>query len=258
MSINIERIELDVNIDQIEFRADIWGDRVNRTETEAAEYPSLYQAWVYNAKANEPDPVVAPIKGTRRPGDRASRRKATAHAKNRRRELATYSMDEIRPTGKVKDTGIRSYLKGDKVYSRNGKEICRKYSDSEDNELRRRWYTHETDLEKGYIDPDDYDQDFNPWGYTDEEFCFAGGKNLHGDYDHVATAMIYEDYHNPYLDDDDYEYYDYDPYQSAIDDRETANDTIADLRREIARYKDFLGEFNLTTLYQRWLADNNS
>ena len=29
------------------------------------------------------------------------------------------------------------------------------------------------------------------------------------------------------------------------------------LRREIARYKDFLGEFNLNTLYQRWLADNS-
>ena len=235
MSINIERIELEVNIDQIEFRAHIWGDRVNGTETEAAEYSSLYQAWVYNAKANEPDPVVAPIKGTRRPGNRAERRKATIKAKRHLKEIEplTMSVRRTRNGGVIKRGDTYSWLPEWKAMDRRNrrhtaKEICRDFV------------------------PDEIDTVSDPWAYTDEEYFFAGGENLHGDFDDSATEMIYEDYHNPgYLDDDWDD--DDNPCSGCM-----ADDTIADLRREIARYKDFLGEFNLNTLYERWLADNNS
>lgn len=54
---------------------------------------------------------------------------------------------------------------------------------------------YDADMEKGYITEDDYDQDFNPWEYTDEEFFFAGGENLHGDFTDSETERIYYDYH---------------------------------------------------------------
>ena len=269
MSINIERIELEVNIDQIEFRAHIWGDRVNGTETEAAEYSSLYQAWVYNAKANEPDPVVAPIKGTRRPGDRASRRKANAHKKNALGRKVRYANEYINAyfvKGNGQTRWIDDIIKENawdefdaidwsKVKGINPKNYGYKQYNKHPELIKSRHSSKE--ICRDFV-PDEIDTVSDPWAYTDEEYFFAGGENLHGDFDDSATEMIYEDYHNPgYLDDDD-EDFGFDPYQSALDDREAAWDTIADLQREIARYKDFLGEFNLTTLYERWLADNNS
>ena len=58
------------------------------------------------------------VRGTRRPTNRAERRKATAYAKNRRQALAKCADDIITNTGKVKDSGYRSYEKGDKAWSR--------------------------------------------------------------------------------------------------------------------------------------------
>lgn len=58
-------------------------------------------------------------KGTRKPSTRAERRKETATAKNRRKRLGNYSLNYIMPnSGKVKDTGLKPYFKGDKVYKR--------------------------------------------------------------------------------------------------------------------------------------------
>lgn len=243
----LDKIRFEVNVDKIEGRIEHFAQYLNEREEDNLDFPCIYQAIVANAKANEEDETVVVSKGTRRPGNRAERRKATAHVKNRRKRLAVFSMDEIRPTGKVKNTGIRSYLKGDRVYSRKdrrkGKKICRAYSDMEDKELRRRWYTYNTDMEKGYITEDDYDQDFNPYGYTNEEFFSVGGENLHGDFSNSETERIYSDYH-----------YWIDP---VLSDQEASWEEISNLKKEIAKYKDFLGEFNLNTLYERWLKDNS-
>lgn len=241
------------------------------------------------------DDIEFPTKGTY---NRASRRKAKEHKKNALGQKIRHSNEWINGyiTSKGKDgkkstrwikdiikenawdefdsidwsrvKGINPKNCGYKQYNKrpeliksryNAREICRKYSDADDRAINKAWAEYYRDMEDRWIDEDDYESICNPWGYTEEERREIDTYHFHGDFDHVATEMIYEDYHNPgYLDDDDYEYYGYDPYQSAIDDREEAWDTIADLRREIARYKDFLGEFNLNTLYERWLADNNS
>lgn len=55
----------------------------------------------------------------RKAKNRGDRRRATKLAKKHRQELAEYAMDEIREnSGKVVDSGLRSYLKGDKAWSR--------------------------------------------------------------------------------------------------------------------------------------------
>lgn len=55
----------------------------------------------------------------RKTTNRGDRRRATKKAKKRRQKMAKYSYDLIMLNfGKVKDTGWRSYEKGDKVYSR--------------------------------------------------------------------------------------------------------------------------------------------
>lgn len=51
--------------------------------------------------------------------NRSIRLEKTKNKKNRRQKMAKYAYDLIMPnSGKVKDTGFRSYEKGDKVYSR--------------------------------------------------------------------------------------------------------------------------------------------
>ena len=204
-------------------------------------------------------------KGTRRPGDRASRRKATIKAKRQLKEIEplTMSVRRTRNGGVIKRGDTYSWLPEWKAMDKrnrrhNGKEICWKYSDADDRAINKAWTEYYHDIEDRWIDEDDYDSICNPWGYTEEEKRKIDTNHLHGDFNHTATEMIYEDYHNPRYLDDEYEYFGFDPYQSTIDDREEAWDTIADLTKEIARYKDFLGEFNLNTLYERWLADNNS
>lgn len=70
-------------------------------------------------KRNEPEEILSSSKGTRKPSTRAERRKETTNAKNRRKRLSNYSINYIMPnSGKVKDTGLKPYFKGDKVYKR--------------------------------------------------------------------------------------------------------------------------------------------
>lgn len=81
----------------------------------------VYQAGIWLEKAAEEDePDNAAVRhGSRRPVNRAERRKATAHAKMRRQRMAMYSADEICPrSGKIKNTGFRSYEKGAKAWTR--------------------------------------------------------------------------------------------------------------------------------------------
>lgn len=162
-------------------------------------------------------------------------KKSTRWIKDIIKENAWDEFDSI-DWSRVKGINPKNY--GHKQYDKRprytAKEICRKYSD------------------------DGIDTISDPWAYTEEEKWELGYDYLHGDFDDSATNDIINDRYyeeGNWYDDEDFGF---DPYQSAIDDREEAWDTIADLKKEIARYKDFICEFNLNTLYQRWLADNNS
>jgi len=185
-----------------------------------------YQAYCVLNKSSEQDAEVPEVRGTRHPSNRAERRKATAHAKNRRKALAVYSDDEIRTnSGKVVDSGIRSYEKGAKIYTRKGRVTREKFTEEPVDE-ESMFTIRDTDLSL----------DTNSEVWTDEEISQA-----------VKEYHKYED------DEEEYDF-GYDPYQNAIDDRESAWDEISDLKRQINIYKDFIGEFNLNTLYERWLA----
>ena len=257
-----EKILFDVNVDMIEGDVEIFNYCLDTTtETDVPEnFRHMLYAVLANAKATEPDDEIIPVnKGTRRPANHAERRKATAHAKNRRQTLATYSMDEIRPNGKVKNSGIREYLKGDKVYSRkdrrSGKHICRRYAkDDSFSEEKRLYYS---DIEKGYIEEDDFDPNFNLYGYTQQEKTEISTDHLHGDFsDDDINRIIAEN--NPFRRmveawgcDDDYcdDDWDYDCWDEYND---CPYPSIDDLYREIEIYKSFLNAFNLNTLFRHW------
>lgn len=233
-----EKILFDVNVDMIEGDVEIFNYCLDTaTETDVPEnFHHMLYAVLANAKATEPDEIVPVNKGTRRPGNRAERRKATIKVKRHLKEIEplTMSVRRTRNGGVIKRGDTYSWLPEWKAMDKrnrrhNGKEICRDFV------------------------PDEIDTVSNPWAYTEEE-KFELGYNcynyLHGDFNHAVTEMIYKDHHNPgYLDDEDFGF---DSYQSALDDREAAWDTIADLRREIETYKDFLNAFNLNTLFHHW------
>lgn len=212
-----------------------------------------YQAYCVLNKSSEQDEEVPATHGTRRPANRGERRKATAHAKNRRKSLAKYADDEIRTnSGKVVNTGWRSYEKGNKLYTRKGRVAREKFTEEptlnmdEDDSLT----IDNTGL---YLDKN---QDI----WTDEEISqsieYFRYEHDHNDDDWDDFDDDFNDDFDEDWDEDDEEEYDfgYDPYQNAIDDREAAWDEISDLKRQINIYKDFIGEFNLNTLYERWLA----
>ena len=81
--------------------------------------PALAAEFAAKVELDNWEAVIAPTKGTRRPADRRSRRRETALYKANRRRMAEYANDWINPVnGKVFDTGLAAYSRGDKVYTR--------------------------------------------------------------------------------------------------------------------------------------------
>lgn len=286
---------MDVECEMIDYRAiklSHYSDR--REEDIPTDFGQVYRFVLCNAKVTETDPAD-PVKagetakGTRRPGNRADRRKATEHKKNRLGRMVRHANEYINTyivekdaNGNKKTRWIDDIIKenpeelGDIDWSKvkginpkncgfgrycsgkspeliksrhDGKEICRSFV-KEDVVYREDYI-----IDTNQIDETDI---ADPWAYTDDELRELDGDCLHGDFDDSATEKIIRDRHEWEFDDDDFGF---DPYQSALDsaldDREDAWYEIADLKREIAKYKDFIGEFNLKTLYERWLADNS-
>lgn len=258
---NFDQIEFEAEVNHIEKRQQNLAEYLDEREEDNLKYPCICNAIVCNAKANEADPVTSPIKGTRRPGDRASRRKANAHKKNALGRKVRYANEYINAYF-VKGNGQTRWIKDiikenawdefdsidwSKVKGINPKNYGYKQYDKSYDWIKSRHNAKEVcrTFEDDGVDLSD------PWAYTEEEKWELGYDYLHGDFDDETTETIIQD---RYLIDDADEYYCWD-YE---DEYHELYKEYSDLRREITRYKDFLGEFNLNTLYQRWLSDNNS
>lgn len=201
-----------------------------------------YQAYCVLNKSSEQDEEVPATHGTRRPANRGERRKATAHAKNRRKSLAKYADDEIRMnSGKVVNTGWRSYEKGDKLYTRKGRVTREKFTEEptlnmdEDDSLT--------------IDNTGLYLDKNQDAWTDEEISqsIAYFRYEH-EHDHNDDAWddFDDDFDEDWDDDWDDYYFDEDEYIREI----------SKLKREVLRYKHFISEYNLGKLYDQWDKSN--
>ena len=206
----------------------------------------------FRDKMNEADlPGESAVLGTRKPADRATRRKATARAKNRQIEKlkTVYSYESINrgEDGKThRFNGVEEWMDTIVAAKKKSKSEARKLFDRVD----RRKTRHEGRAE--CRNPEMFD-DFDD--FEDEEICEIFPEKADGTID-VNAYLAEDDY------DEDYELecIDYDETESYEEylERENSRLTKEDsrLKREINIYKDFLGEFNLGKLYQTWLAAN--
>ena len=95
------------------------------------------------------------------------------------------------------------------------------------------------------------DSYYEPEDNTDE--CY-GEENPDGTIKPETLRFWFEDDEQKYEPEEEYyRYWDDDLKDHVYVPVETET---AKLKREIATYKDFLGEFNLNKLFERWLADN--
>lgn len=218
----------------------------------------------FREKMNEEDipiPGESAALGTRKPGDRATRRKATAHAGKRHEEMMEYAW-AYEPIFRG-ENGKYNHLDPDKWES--SIVATKKKSKSEAatffNRVDRRKSRHEGKAECGrYTLETDFDD------FEDEELLEIFPEKADGTID-LDAYLAEEEY-----DEDDYEPdymsrewcemecidYPEDDYDEDDEEEEIAL-TYAEnsrLKREIATYRDFIGEFNLNKLYETWLAQN--
>lgn len=226
----LDEIKFEVNVNFIEKRIEKFARYLDESEEDNFDYPAIYQAIVANNKANEPDTEVVTTKGTRRPGNRAERRKATEHKKNtlgrtrkyctegvyayivkkdaNRKKTTRWIADIVKEEAwdeydsidwsKVKAVKTRNfgYKHGNKHpkllgKSRHGKERIRDYDDF-DFETAFSYYAD--DVYWSEIAPDDFDEIGNPWGYTEEEKRNIYQSHRHGDFsDDKLNFIIWAD-----------------------------------------------------------------
>lgn len=196
----------------------------------------------FRDKMNEQDlPGESAVLGTRKPGDRATRRKATAHAGKRHEEMMWYAWS-YEPINRGRN-GKYNHFDADEFES--SVVATKKKSKSEAatffNRVDRRKSRHEGKAECGRYTPEmDFEED-------DLELCEIFPEKADGtiDLDAYLAEDIYDDW-------DDWN----DSYWELEDEEDLVYEEISQLKREINTYKDFIGEFNLGKLYQTWLAQN--
>ena len=207
----------------------------------------------FREKMNEEDiPGESAVLGTRKPGDRKSRRKATAKAKRHLADIYPLT-DSVRKVGngyiKVSGDGevkvsttdlcrLTEYKRADRRKSRhNGKAECREIpeyiADNADaSEEERQSYQEKAD------------------GTVDIDFCLRHNW-LYADLDDGIYGAEYDgDYVDDDYDDEDDDFEEVESYEEYLESENSR------LKREINLYKDFIGEFNLNRLYKVWLAQN--
>lgn len=238
-----EKIEFEVSVDMIEGRVTNFAEYIKEDDTEETirSFCTRVAFWVLN-KSAEQDEEVPETRGTRRPVNRAERRKETAHAKNRRKALAKYADDEIRTnSGKVINTGYRSYEKGVKVYTRKGRGFRDKFtedpfnpwgSDDEETMLNltnNDGYYSDEDIQKAIEESNRWDDD---WDLDD------GWDDVHGD--------DWDDVHGDDCIDLDV----------LVENLQKQNQNLRNynnqLEEEVRKLHEFLSDFNLETLHTYW------
>lgn len=129
--------------------------------------------------ADDHEVITTVQRGTRKPGNRAIRRKNTINAKRHTKRIANYAYDLINPvTGKIKDSGWKSYLKGEKkVYVRNNKP---QYEEEDLTYAGTFWYDDDYDLwwdNDGVVEV--YDEFINAWVPVPEYIEMIEARNNH-------------------------------------------------------------------------------
>lgn len=234
----LDQIRFEVSVNLINNRLEKFERYLDESEEDNFDYPAIYQTIICHQKSTEGyESEVLETEEFDEEFPRKNRRRGKKFNKSAwmRKERQKSLHNLVDWTEKdwwqsVDDGGRRIGEKGDKLYTRKGRVTRDKFTEEPVTDEESVFTICDTDLSL----------DTNSEIWTDEEISQAV-KEYH---------TLYEKY------EDDEEEYDfgYDPYQNAIDDREAAWDEISDLKRQINIYKDFIGEFNLNTLYERWLA----
>lgn len=241
----LDQIRFEVSIKLIDDRLKVFEKFLDEAEEDNFNYPAIYQAIVANNKITEgesevPENEELETEELDEEFPHKNRRLGKKHNKSawlrKERQVRLHRLVDWKPGIKwwqsVDDGGRRIGEKGDKLYTRKGRVAREKFTEEptlnmdEDDSLT----IDNTGL---YLDKN---QDI----WTDEEISQS-----------IEYFRYEHDHNDDDWDDDDFEY---DPYQSALNDREAAWDEISDLKRQINTFKDFIGEFNLNTLYERWIA----
>lgn len=211
----------------------------------------------FREKMNEEDlPGESAVLGTRKPGDRAIRRKATARAKNRQIEKlkTVYSYESINrgEDGRThRFNGVEEWLDTIVAAKKKSKSEAREFF----NRVDRRKARHNGRAECREIpdvfmdDAEEEKREFYPEradGTVDVDFCLRHNW-MFRDLDDGIYGYEYDG-------DDDEEMESYEEYLEGENSRLTRENSR--LKREISTYKDFIGEFNLNRLYEVWLAQN--
>lgn len=236
----------------------------------------------FRDKMNEEDlPGESAVLGTHKPGDRATRRKATAHAGKRREKMMWYAWS-YEPINRGRN-GKYNHFDADEFESsvvatkKKSKSKAKTFFDRVDRRKSRHNGKAECREIPEYIadDAEEENREFYPEkadGTVDVDFCLRHNW-LYADLDDGIYGAEYDD--DDDWDNDDWDD-DYEPeYMSrewcemecidypedGYDEEEEIALTYAEnsrLKREIATYRDFIGEYNLNKLYETWLAQNGN
>lgn len=247
-----EKIEFDVKVDNLEDVFQRFQKYIHEDDNEYTLDGYTLQTYMMSEKVNETDAEVPATRGTRRPATRAERRKDTAHAKNRRKSMATYADDEIRMnSGKVINTGWRSYEKGAKIYTRKGRVTREKFTEEPFNP----WY------DPDYLEDVDYETGLHlPVGtgyWSDETLSEAINNHNNPYYDYDWEEILEDDEEE--LEELD-EILDEDDDEVILVDAEEGDDELVDglrqlnhqLELEVRKLYDFINEYNLNKLFSQW------
>ena len=273
--INFDQIELDCDINRIEIRAEKFAKYFDEPEEENFEYPIIYEAIVCNNKATEADDLPEePRKGTRKPGDRESRRASTKKAKEHL-ALVSKKSDTVRinHNGAVIKEGSRD--KFHKTWKRLIHKASRVNGKKEIEEDLKHMMLDQPEVaeddktfperEDGCIDIDKFIEKEDDVVYVSEDDDCDDDDDW-DEYNDCAYDDWYK-YDDPFEDEDDDDDWDYEDSDGNYIERRVWNDDLHDhvyvreetelgkTRRELAQYKKFVDEFNLNTLYERWCAD---
>jgi hypothetical protein len=177
-----------------------------------------------NEFLDEMEEVCEELEELHKDRSRAARRKANAKTKRRLRKIEPLTMS------------VRQTRNGGIIHKGNTYKWNPVWKQGDRRKLR---YGAKMEIAEAIADDSEPFDAWADWNgeYFNENFPTKEDGTI--DINEVLAMEFY-------CDDDDY---DYEDLCSCFELREA--------EREIARYKDFLGEFNLTTLYERWLADNS-
>ena len=238
-----EQIEFEVNVEGLEDTIQRFSKFIRKDDNEMTLDRYILQAYQMLAKMEEDQPEEETSSKTEYSDVFVPKNRGRKN-RNRKKELAKKHMKSITWTGATTETFNK---KGVKRCGKNHQSFDWKKYDNSINRLG--WKSEILRFSEVPVVSDPECEISNVFKDT--------GLGLCGEYfsDEIISNAI-EKYNNPWwekyeLDDEDYDF-GFDPYQSALDDREEAWNEISKLNNEIETYKAFIAEYNLGKLYTQW------